>query len=109
MGETLKKQAEEAEERQRQQQAAAAPPAAPASTFATPVTEVAEVSEDDFKAMKIGQLKEFIGSRGGSYGDCVEKSDLIARALQVQKQSQKSGACSDADKDALLKDFLGSV
>lgn len=81
-----------------------------ALAIALAVTVVVGVSQDDFKMMKVKELKAFLEKRGADCLACSSKSDFVDRALETRDwpeveikvpETQKPG---DVDVEQLLKD-----
>jgi hydroxyacylglutathione hydrolase len=53
-------------------------------------------SEEEVGAMGVKALKELIGSLGGSTTGCLEKADLVARALEVVRAQSQGGGAAQA-------------
>ena len=46
-------------------------------------------TDDDIATLSVGELKALISGAGLSYADCVEKSDLRARAAEARTLSPR--------------------
>ena len=46
-------------------------------------------TDDDIATLSVGELKALISGAGLSYADCVEKSDLRARAADARRREDQ--------------------
>lgn len=59
-------------------------------------------SGPDVRKMSVKQLKEFLGSEAVDYSDCIEKADLVKRALEVDLRSREKTAEETLDAPELM-------
>jgi hypothetical protein len=118
-----RQEAEAAEARRREQQAAAerarreAEAAAAAAEAAAAAAEAAAaaskqpasgtetMSEEEIDTMSIKELRSYITQAGMSFADCIEKSELRARAKEAA--AAKGGVVTEAEPDAAAATTAG--
>jgi hypothetical protein len=59
--------------------------------------------QDDLQKLSIGQLKKMLRDHGVAHQDCLEKSDLIARAIDSGAASADSAAAPSVASSAQPK------
>ena len=59
-------------------------------------------TDDDIATLSVGELKALISGAGLSYADCVEKSDLRARAAEARARLAAAAASEPPENLSLI-------